>query len=181
MKFARDILLIDIETTGMNPDKDFPLQLAAVLLDRDNLLELGSFNTYIKHSFAQTTNDRIVQTLGITKEMWFKAPNLKESITKFNQKFPYNVTLASQNIININFLQEAHRKLNIPYEFDYHILELWTLEYLFLSKQNLKKIPTASTIGPLFNLKREKEHDALANCRYLAEILRRLVKAYEHI
>ncbi len=35
MKFARDILLIDIQTTGADPKKDFPLQLAAVLLDKD--------------------------------------------------------------------------------------------------------------------------------------------------
>ncbi len=176
MKFARDILLIDIESTGPDPLKDFPLQLAAVLLDKDNLLEKGSFNSYVKHPFSQTTNDRIVQTLGIPKEYWMKAPNLKSVLTTFKDTFSYNVTIASHNIIAANFLKESFRRANIPYEYDYHLLDLWTLGYFYLSRQNVKKIPTAETVGTFFKIQKTKEHDALANCRYLAEILRKLSK-----
>lgn len=176
MKFARDILLIDLETTGPDPSKDFPIQLSAILLDKDNLLEKGSFNSYIKYSFSQTTNDRVAQTLGISKENWMRAPSLKTVITSFNNTFPYNVTIASQNLVNVNFLKESFRKSGIPYEYDYHVLELWTLAYVFLSKLNMKKIPTAETIGTYFKLQRTKERDALANCRFLGEILRKLVK-----
>ena len=177
MRFARDILLIDLETTGTNPQKDFPLQLAAVLLDKDNLLEKSSFGSYIKNSYSQTTNDRIVQTLGIQKEIWMRAPNLKEVIGKFNDNFPYNVTIASQNIMNVAFLQESFRRTSLVYEYDYHILELWTLGYYFLAKQNIKKIPTASTLGLYFKLAPKKnDHDAFENVRYLAEILRKLCK-----
>ncbi len=178
MKFARDILLIDMETTGINPEKDFPLQLAAVLLDKDNLLEKDNFNSYIKHSFSQTTNDRIVQTLGIEKELWMKSPNLREVMNAFKDKFSYSATLASQNMVNISFLREALRRLQQPYEYDYHVLELWTLEYMYLSKQNLKKIPTAETIGQYFKLDRPREHDAFASVRYLADIFRKLVSNY---
>ncbi len=176
MKFARDILLIDVETTGPNPEKDFPIQLAAILLDKDNLLEKSFFNSYIRFSFSQTTNDQIVQILGIPKELWMHSPALKPVIATFASQFPSNVTLASQNLINVNFLQQAFKRAQIPYEFDYHVLELWTLGYFFLSKQNIRKIPTAETAGAYLKLRREKEHDALENCKYLAEILRKLVQ-----
>lgn len=178
MKFARDILLIDFQTTGINIEKDFPLQLSAVLLDKDNLLEKNAFSSFIRHPFSQTTNDRIVQTLGITKEEWMASPNLKTVIADFENKFSYNVTLASQNTININFLKECFKRISKEYEYDYHIIELWTLGYLYLSKQNLKKIPTATTLGTYFKIQKEDERDALANCRYLAEILRKLVALY---
>lgn len=178
MKFARDILLIDIESTGINPEKDFPLQLSAVLLDKDNLLEKGSFNSYIKHPFSQTTNDRIVQTLGIPKEQWMKAPNLKTVLKEFTAKFPYNVTIATHNIMNIMMLQEAFRRVGIEYEYDYHVLELWTLGYMYLSKQNMKKIPTAQTVGNYLKLNRERDHDAFVNARFLADIFRKLVSIY---
>lgn len=176
MKFARDILLIDMETTGMSLEKDFPLQLSALLLDKDNLLEKMSFNSYIKHPFSQTTNDRIVQTLGIPKEKWMNSPNLKTVLTSFKEQFPYNVTIASHNIINVNFLQDSFKKAKIDYEYDYHIIDLWTLGYFYLSKQNLKKIPTAATLGAYFKIPREKEHDSFENVRFLAEILRKLSK-----
>ncbi len=178
MKFARDILIIDFQTTGVNMEKDFPLQLSAVLLDKDNLLEKSSFSSYIKHSFSQTTNDRIVQTLGITKEVWMASPNLKTVLQQFESKFAYNITLSSQNIINVNFLKECFRRAGMEYEYDYHVLELWSLGYLYLSKQNLKKIPTATTLGTYFKLQKTDERDALANCRYLADILRKLVALY---
>ena len=175
MKFIRDILLIDCEMTGVNPRKDFMLQLSAILLDKDNLLEKGHFDTYIKHSFAQTTNDQVIQTLGISKEQLFRSPNLREVITAFNQKFSYNVTIATHNIYNVLFLQEAFTKCGIPYEYDYHILELWTLGYAFLARQNIKKVPTAETLGIYFHVKKEREHNALINARFLAEIVRKLL------
>lgn len=178
MKFARDILLIDFQTTGINVEKDFPLQLAAVLLDKDNLLEKNFFSSYIKHPFSQTTNDRIVQTLEIPKELWMSSPNLKTVLAEFQQKFSYNVTLASQNTVNINFLQECFRRTAQEYEYDYHIIELWTLGYLYMSKQNLKKIPTAATLGTYLKIP-QPQKDALANCRYLAEIFRKLVSFYQ--
>ncbi len=147
MKFARDILLIDMETTGSNVEKDFPLQLSAVLLDKDNLLEKNFFNSYIKHMFSQSSNDRIVQTLGIPKETWMKSPGPKDVLAKFNSTFAYNVTIATHNIANVLQFQEMHRRCGIAYEYDYHIIELWTLGYVYLSKMNIKKIPTAETMG----------------------------------
>lgn len=178
MKFARDILLIDIETTGPNPEKDFPLQIAGILLDKDNLLEKNYFNSYVRFPFSQTTNDRIVQTLGISKEQWIKTPNVKTVINEFVAKFPYNLTLASHNVINVNFLQASFKRAGLPYEYDYHILEIWTLGYLFLSKLNSKKIPTAETLGQYFKIQKEKEHDAFANCKFLVEIFKKLIKSY---
>lgn len=177
MKFARDILLIDIEATSQDIEKGFPLQLAAVLLDKDNLLEKNFFNSYIKHPFSQTTNDQIVQTLGVPKEKWITAPNLKTVMQNFKDTFPYNVTLASHNIININFLRESFKKAKIDYEYDYHIIDLWTLGYFLMSKQNLKKIPTAETLGTYFRIEKSADHDAMENARYLAEILRKIVRS----
>ena len=179
MKFARDILLIDIETTGANPEKDLPLQISAVLLDKDNLLEKDWFNSYVKNNFSQSTNDQVVQTLGISKEFLFKSPSLKEVLLAFNSKFPYNVILASQNTLNLDFMRQAYKRAAISYEYDYHIIELWTLGYLFMSRTNARKIPTATTLGQHFKIERKKEHDALVNCRYLAEIFRKLVQSYE--
>ncbi len=179
MKFARDILILDIEATGIDPQKDFPLQIAAILLDKDNLLEKASFNNYIKQPFSQTTNDRIVQTLGIAKENWMKAPSLRSVLKSFTEKFSYNLTICSHNIISVNFFEESFRRAGLPYEYDYHVIELWTLGYMYLSKQNLKKMPTAQTIGAYLKVPaKTKEHDALENCKYLAALFKKLIATY---
>ena len=181
MKFPRDILLIDLETTGNLLEKDFVLQLSAVLLDKDNLLEKDSFSTYIKHPFSQSTNDRIVQTLGITKETWIHSPSEKEAVASFNKHFPLNVTIATQNITNVLFLKEIYRQVRIPYEFDYHIIELWTLAHVFFARQNLKKIPTAETLASYFRIPRGREHNSADSCKLLAELFRRLLNQQSYL
>ena len=175
MRFARDILLIEIETTGNNPEKDFVLQISAILLDKDNLLEKDNFSTYVKHAFSQSTNDRIIQTLGITKEVWMNSPNQREVIQYFNSRFPYNVTISTHNIANVLFLKEMYKQLRIPYEFDYHIIDIWTLAHVFFARQNLKKIPTAETLATYFKLPLGREHNTADKSKLLAELFRKLL------
>ena len=67
------------------------------------------------------------------------APKLKTVLNTFSSQFPYSVTLASQNLANINFLRESFKRAGMAYEYDSHVLDLWTLEYLFLSRLNMKK------------------------------------------
>ncbi len=181
MKFPRDILLIDLEATGNNPDKDFVLQLSAILLDKDNLLEKDSFSTYIKHPFSQSTNDRIVQTLGITKEVWIHSPSEKEAVQTFSARMPLNVTIATHNITNVLFLKQLYGQVRIPYEFDYHVIELWTLAHVFFARQNLKKIPTAETLATYFKIPRGREHNSADTCKLLAELFRRLLNQQSYL
>ena len=54
MKFIKDLLFFEIQTTGQDVDKDQVLQLSAVLLDKDNLLEKNNFNSYIRVSYLDS-------------------------------------------------------------------------------------------------------------------------------
>jgi hypothetical protein len=54
MKFIKDLLFFEITTTGADPDKDSLVQLSAVLLDKDNLLEKDNFNTYVRVSYLDS-------------------------------------------------------------------------------------------------------------------------------
>ena len=44
MKFIKDLLFFDINTTGPDTDKDNIVQLSAILIDKHNLLEKDYFN-----------------------------------------------------------------------------------------------------------------------------------------
>jgi DNA polymerase III epsilon subunit-like protein len=174
VKFVRDILLVHVQTTGPSTERDFPLQISAVQLDKDNLLEKKSFSSYVRHPFSQSTNDRIVQTMGIAKENLLRAPRLPEVVESFRGTFPYSLTVAAHNYESVEFLRDAFRRTSKTYEYDSHVFDLWTLGYWFLCRQGIKKIPTADTLAAYLKLPRGDEHDALATCRFFAEALRKL-------
>ena len=48
MDFKKDLLLIDIEATGLDPKRHEIIQLAGILLDKKTLKEKKSFNAYIR-------------------------------------------------------------------------------------------------------------------------------------
>ena len=58
--FPKDLLFIDFETTGSDPDQAKPLQIGALLLDKATLAEKAEFVSYIK----QDLTDGLAQGFG---------------------------------------------------------------------------------------------------------------------
>ena len=48
MDFKKDLLLIDLETTGLEAGRHEIIQVAAVLLDKKTLKEKEAFSSYVK-------------------------------------------------------------------------------------------------------------------------------------
>ncbi len=175
MKFIKDILLFQIETTGQNLDRDSIIQLSAVLLDKDNLLEKNSFNSYIKVSFLDNTIAQHADLLSISFETLQKSPKLHDVIREFTSKLGTNALLASHSVTNVQFLRQAFKKTFLPYEYDSHVIDLWTLGYIYTLHYGVKKMPTMQTLFQHFNLKQTNPHDALEKARLSAEVFRRIV------
>ena len=175
MKFIKDILLFQIETTGQNIERDSIIQLSAVLLDKDNLLEKNFFNSYIKVSFLDNTITQHAAQLEIPFATLQKSPKLTEVIKQFTAKFGETPLLATHTVNNVQFLRQAYKKAFLPYEFDSHVLDLWSLGYVYTLHYGIKKMPTLETLFTHFNLKFENRHNALEKARLAAEVFRRIV------
>lgn len=175
MKFIKDILLFQIETTGPIIDRDSIIQLSAVLLDKDNLLEKNFFNSYIKVSFLDNTISQHATQLMVPFETLQKSPKLHDVIRSFIAKFGSTPLLATHSVSNVQFLRQAFKKTFLPYEYDSHVLDLWSLGYVYTLHYGLKKMPTMQTLFQHFNLKQTNPHDALEKARLSAEVFRKIV------
>lgn len=176
MKFIKDILLFQIETTGKNIERDSIVQLAAVLLDKDNLLEKNFFNSYVKVSFLESTISQHAELLRIPFATLQKSPKLTEVIREFSNKFGADPLLATHTVSNVQFLRQAFKKTFLPYEYDSHVLDLWSLGYVYTLHNGLKKMPTMETLFSHFNLKATNLHNALEKARLSAEVFRKIVQ-----
>lgn len=176
MKFIKDILLFDLETTGPDADKDNIIQLSAILLDKDNLLEKDFFNSYVRVSLLDGTISQHAEMLHIPFDTMRKSPKVYDAIKKFHHQFGSGKLLATHNLANVLFLRNGFKKAAIPFDYDPHTLELWTLGYIYTLNYGIKKMPTFQTLLDHFRLKRKNRHDALEKTRLAAEVFRKIIK-----
>ena len=185
MNFKRDILLIDLEFSGLDTSKNEILQLAGILLDKKTLKEKLYFSTYVKPEKWKNRDSESMRVNKITYKMIKDAPKLKDVIKKFDKTFGHNVILAAYVGYNDKkFLMEAYNKSKVKWQFDYHYFDLWGLFYPYLAKKNqLTSKKDFAGFGmesmiKMFKIKIDKNnlHDALVDCRVESDVLRRVLK-----
>lgn len=183
--FNKDLLLLDMEMTGTDVTRHEVIQLAAVLLDKKTLKEKKSFSSYIKPKFWKRRDPESMAVCNITWDDLKDAPDLKTVLTAFNKTFGKNVlpTMYGGNL-DIIFLPAAYRTAKIKYPFEYHTFNIWPLFYTFMAKKgkltNKKRFVGFSLedLAKHFKIPPTKDrHDALGDCRFEAEVLRKAVKA----
>ncbi|MDE2311778.1 MAG: hypothetical protein KGJ93_01650 [Patescibacteria group bacterium] len=176
MKFIKDLLFFDMQTTGPDPDKDNLIQLSAVLLDKDNLLEKANYNSYIRVSYLDSIISEHAKLLHIGFEDLRKSPKIYDVIKQFHNKFGDNLLLATNNFGKLLFLKAAFRKAVVKFDYDPHVIELWTLGYIYTLNYGLKKMPTLATFLDTFHLKQARPWDAMEKVRLEAEVFKRIIK-----
>ena len=178
MKFLKDLLFFEVQTTGPDLDKDSVIQLAAVLLDKDNLLEKDNFTSYVRVSYLDSIIHAHAKMMDIDDEALRKSPKVYEAVKKFSQKFSPEALLATHSMDNILFLKGAFKKAAVTFNYDTkHAVLLWSLGYVYLLNYGLKKMPSLHTFLDYFKLKQKKPNDALEKVRLEAEIFRKIIKA----
>ena len=117
------------------------------------------------------------------------APDAANVARQFHERFGYNVLLSSWNeILDRRFLQIIYQEANIPFldvgyfhdqphkYHDYHFFDLWVVAYTYLLERGYNGNYRGSEIYKQFGFeKRSLGHNALADCRLEAEILRKIV------
>ncbi len=177
MKFIKDLLFFEIQTTGQDPEKDSIIQLSGILLDKDNLLEKNNFDSFIRVSYLDSMINEHAKILHTDYESLRKSPKIYDAIKRFHNQFGNNLLLATHSFDNVWFLKNAFKKALAQFDYDdQHIIQVWTLGYIYILNYGLKKMPTFHTFIDYFKLKQKKPYDALEKVRLEAEIFRKIVK-----
>jgi DNA polymerase III alpha subunit (gram-positive type) len=175
MKFIKDLLIVSVETTGLNPERDSIIQLSAVLLDKDNLLEKNSFNSYVKASFLDSKILEHSKQLGVPVDIINKSPKSVEVLRKFSETFGTEPLITVHGFSTILFLKQAYKKHGLDFGFDSHYIDIWTLGYIYTLHYGIKKIPSFSTLLDHFRVKQENPNNALERVKNNATIFKQII------
>jgi len=181
------MIVIDVETTGLNPYKHSIISLGAVILKKNPETFYEECRPYDGAEITQ----KALEINGFTKDYIMNVNrSLKELCLDFLEWSSHtrNKTLAGHNIsFDSNFLKHSFGLNGIEWHFGYHYLDLHSIAYAEFLKKGVK-IPTRKGVSVLGLDTILKEvgipkrigiHNALEDAKLTAELFYRLIYVKE--
>ena len=116
LTFPNDYVVIDLETTGLDPTEDQIIEIAAIHGVNGNIVD--RFETLVDPGIV--ISDHITSITGITNEMVLGAPDLCEILPKLLSFIGKNTVVGHNVNFDINFLYDACNRLGFsPFSNNY--------------------------------------------------------------
>lgn len=169
---------LDCEFGGLNPELHDITEVAVVLTDY-RLAELRCAEWKIRPR-PERVSPEAAKISGYTEEGWREARPVREVLTELAALMPGDRTVvpAGQNVrMDVIFLERAYGKCEIPYPFDYHVIDLATLFYTW-SLLAGERVPALSLRQAAVNaglLEGNVPHRAMGDTRLTLETFRHYV------
>ncbi len=170
---------MDCEFGGLDLEKHDITEIGVIFTDYQ-LVEQSERQWRVK-ARPDRISDEAAAIFGYDAELWAKAPPVRQVLEELTEMVPKDrvVVPAGQNVrMDVAFLERAFRNCELPYPFDYHVIDLATLFYswsLVAGKPAgaLSLRQAASTAGLL--QEGGVAHRALADARLTLETFRHYV------
>ena len=158
-------VVIDLETTGLNPQYDFITEFGAVLVENSEIVD--TFEQFVKPK--KRIPEEVENLTGITNEMVSDAPSINIVLPKF-LKFIGNDILVGHNIdFDSQFISAACQRFNLPYKNK-------VCDTLELSQQVFPKLENhkLSTLCRKLNVTNDSAHRALSDVLATQQVFEKL-------
>jgi DNA polymerase III epsilon subunit-like protein len=181
MSFPKDLLVLDLETTGTDPSLHSTIEIGAVLLDRDTLQEIKRWSAIIKRQESNGTNPQSMALHGISLQEIERGKDAKDAVDEFLSTFGTDYLLAGWNIgFDVQFLRALFRHTGHTDAFDkidYHRVDVWSIAQFLKSMGILHRdVTSLSCLCEELGLSRPKVHSGFEDARITAVALRLLVE-----
>jgi DNA polymerase III epsilon subunit-like protein len=175
-KFA--FAFLDCEFGGLDPELHDITEVAVILTDyRLNEIRRGEWRVAAR---PDRITPEAAAIFGYDAELWSKAPPLRQVLTEVSALFPKKTLIvpAGQNVrMDATFLERGYKSCEMPYPFDYHVIDLASLFYswsLVVGQEvtGLSLRQAATTAGLLDG---STPHRALADAELTLETFRHFI------
>jgi len=170
---------LDCEFGGLDPELHDITEIGVVVTDY-RLNELSTAEWKVRPR-PERVSEEAARIFGYDEAVWAQAPGVRQVLTEFAEMLPKDCTVvpAGQNVrMDVTFLERAYGKCDLPYPFDYHVIDLASLFYAWslvagetVSALSLRQ--SATTAGLLD--KAGVAHRALADARLTLETFRHFI------
>ena len=156
---SSDYTVIDLETTGFSPSKDYIIELSALRVR--NSIPVDSFSSLVKSSSLPVLPDLVTSLTGITQTMYDSAPMIEDIFPDFIS-FIGNDLIVGHNVnFDINFLYDfSMRFWSKPITNDF-------VDTMRISRRLLPELPSHQlfVLSIHYNIGAQVFHRALDDCK----------------
>ena len=134
----KKIVILDLETTGLDPETHEIIEIGAVSVDDGPV-----FSVKVHPLHLDVADPKALEVNGYCKEDWADACLLPHALTLLSQFVGEDRPLAMAYNVSFDrsFLERAYRMCDLPYPFHYHHLDLMTL--VWAQKKTTLSLKTA--------------------------------------
>ena len=155
--FPDSYVIIDIETTGLDPSNDAIIEVAGLKIKSNAIVD--SFSSLINPGFL--ISDFISDLTGITNDQLSSAPNLSSVLNDFYSFLGNNILIGHNIHFDLNFLYDnMEKELGKFLSNDF-------IDTLRMSRRFVKQAPShkLSALANYFQIPVDASHRALADCK----------------
>lgn len=181
IEFPKNLLVLDLETTGIDPRIHSTIEIGAVLLDRLSLAEIKAWRTVIKRQERNRTDPQSMALHGLSSHDIKNGKDPKTAVDEFLDVFGTDYLLAGWNIgFDVQFLKALFCRTGHNDDFDkidYHRVDVWSIAQVFKSIGIFQgDVSSLSRLCEQLGLSRSRTHSGLEDARITASALRKLVQ-----
>jgi DNA polymerase III epsilon subunit-like protein len=124
------LAFLDCEFGGLDVEKHDITEIAVIVTDyRLAELDRGHWRVWAR---PERIDPEAAKIFGYDEALWAQAPKIRQALVELVELLPKGglVVPAGQNVrMDVIFLERAFQSCDIPYPFDYHVIDLATLYY----------------------------------------------------
>lgn len=162
----RPLIFLDLETTGLSPQKHEILEIGAIKVKSEAPFDiLEELEIKVKPEHLETADPEGLKVAGYSEEGWQGALSIKEALEKLDQ-FGKDGVLVGYNVtFDWAFLDKAYTSLGRIDPFHYHRLDILSMAYFKLAFKTLKDKFSLGTVCQKLAIQREFQHRALYDAK----------------
>ncbi len=176
-----NLAFVDIETTGLDPDKHEIIELGVVLVrqigDMGKDFEvIEEFEIKIKPEHIELADPQALKVNGYDASQWVFANTLTEAMKVFSEKTKDAIFVAHNMTFDYSFIDKAFKQTGVENKMFYAKLDTISMAYAKLhANPHIEKF-RLQKLCEYFGVENERAHSALSDTRALFEVYKHLMK-----
>lgn len=170
----RNIAILDLETTGLDPTKHEIIEMGLVVAKQPTLEIIDTFEAKIFPKHIDSADPKALALNGYNETEWITALSIEEALKIFVQKTAQCMLCAHNVSFDWSFIKCGLETYNIKHELDYHQLDTATMVWLRLSQTELERINLNKTAEFLGIQPEPQQHRALNGAMTCYKVLKKL-------
>ncbi|MEI6494820.1 MAG: 3'-5' exonuclease [bacterium] len=178
-----NLAFIDLETTGLNPEKHEIIEIGCIIAKQIPQDKLGAkieiieeFELKVRPEHLETAEPEALRINGYNDADWLFAVDLKKAMELISEKTKDCVMVGLNIAFNAEFLDQAFTKTGIKNQMHFHKIEVMSMAFAKLyHKQDVERF-SLHYLAEHFGVKNENAHTALADIRTTFEVYKKILE-----